>query len=129
MHPRYQDWLTYVFDHPVMDPQWFFAEHAPEFEGTETDYALLIAQTFQNSGKDLERFSDAQVNQGIWFLASPSCSNFSFSLREGTAPLPQKIAGIDSIFNLYRDCFATRCSEVLGHSNEPGASDLNPICY
>lgn len=129
MHPRYQEWLAYVFDHEVTKPQWYFAPNAPEFIGSNSDFALLIAQTFRRSGEDLRRFSDAQVNQGIWFLASPSCSNFFFSLRNGDASLEEKINGIHSIYDLYQKCFAGRCTETLGHMNEPGASDLNGICY
>lgn len=129
MHPRYQEWIQYVFDHPVNDPQWYFDRDAPRFEATQEDYADLIRETFLRSGEDLARFSDAQVNQGIWFLASPTGSHFIFSLRHGDVPTPKKVAGIQSIYDLYRDCFAKRCTETLGHIDEPGASDLNPICY
>jgi hypothetical protein len=129
MHPRYQEWISYVFDHTVTDPQWYFGADAPGFEGTEEDYAELIRDTFSRSGADLVRFSDAQVNQGIWFLASPTGSDFIFSLRDGTAPTPKKIAGIHSIYDLYRDCFAERCTQTLGHIDETGASERNPICY
>ena len=129
MHPRYQEWIRYVFDHPVNDPQWYFDLDAPGFEATQEDYADLIRETFSRSGEDLARFSDAQVNQGIWFLASPSGSDFIFALRDGDAPTPKQVAGIRSIYDLYRDCFAKRCAETLGHIDEPGASDLNPICY
>ena len=129
MHPRYQEWLTYVFDHPVTDPQWYFELDSPEFAGSESDFALLISQTFLRSGEDLQRFSDAQVNQGIWFLASTAGSSFILSLRDGQVPLIEKVTGIKNIFCLYRDCFAARCSETLGYRDEPGALDLNRICY
>jgi hypothetical protein len=129
MHPRYQEWIRYVFDHPVKDPQWYFDVDAPGFEATEEDYAELIRETFSRSGDDLALFSDAQVNRGIWFLASQTGSDFISSLRDGGAPTAKKIAGIRSIYILYRDCFAKRCSESLGHIDEPGASELNPICY
>jgi hypothetical protein len=129
MHSRYQEWIQYVFNHPVNDPQWYFDLDAPDFRAAEEDYADLICETFSRAGDDLVRFSDAQVNQGVWFLASPSGSNFIFSLRDGEVPTRKKVAGIRSIYDLYRDCFAKRCTETLGHVDEPGASDLNPICY
>jgi hypothetical protein len=102
---------------------------AAGFEASEEDYADLIRETFSRSGEDLSTFSDAQVNQGVWYLASPSCSSFIFSLRDGDVPTHKKVAGILSIYELYRDCFAKRCTETLGHTDEPGASDLNAICY
>jgi hypothetical protein len=129
MHPQYQEWIRYVFDHPVTEPHWHLAAEAPQFQTSQEDYAELIRETFSRSGEDLVSFSDAQVNQGIWFLASPTESDFIFSLRDGAVPTPKKVAGIRSIYDLYRDCFAKRCTETLGHSDEPGASDLNQICY
>jgi hypothetical protein len=128
-HPRYQEWLSFVFDHPVTEPQWYFQPDAPHFSGNETDFAELITQTFLRSGADLQRFPNAQVNQGLWFLVSPSGGDYIFSLRDGHAPLTQKVQGIHSILDLYRDCFAPRCAQVLGHTDEAGASDLNSICY
>jgi hypothetical protein len=129
IHPRYDEWIRYVFDHPVNDRQWYFDLDAPAFEATQEDYADLIRETFSRTGQDLVQFSDAQVDQGIWFLASASGSDFSFSLIEETVPTQKKINAIRSIYSLYRDCFARRCTEVLGHTDEPGASDLNSICY
>lgn len=128
MHPRYQEWIRYIFDHPVNDVQWYFDTDAPEFEATQEDYADLIRETFACSGRDLAEFSAAQVSQGIGFLSS-SGSEFAFSLTDGNVPTEKKVEGIRSIYHLYRDCFAKRCTEVLGHTDEPGASDLNSICY
>src|SRR5215471_4097093 len=123
MHQRYQEWLQYVFNHPVSDPEWYFDLAAPAFEATQEDYAELLRETFSRSGEDLAKFSDAQVNQGVWFLASPSGSNFIFSLQDGSVPAQKKVEGIRSIYELYRDCFAKRCTKTLGHIVEPGASD------
>jgi hypothetical protein len=129
MHSRYQEWLSFVFDHEVTDPQWHFQPGTLDFDGTETDYAVLIADTFQNSGRDLRRFSDAHVNQGLWMLVSPSGGDFIFSLRDGSAPLTAKVNGIRSVFDLYKHCLAPRCTQVLGHCNQSGSSPLNSICY
>ena len=118
-----------MFSHEVTDPQWHFDPDAPEFESTEEEQVELIRETFTRSGDDLRPFNDAQVNQGIWFLASPSCSDFMFSVRDGDVALAAKISAIQSIHLLYRDCFSKRCAESLGHIDEPGATELNPICY
>ncbi len=129
MHSRYKEWLQYVFGHSVTYPEWYFDLNAPSFEATQADYAQLIRETFERSGEDLAEFTDAQVNQGVWFLASPAGSDFMVSLRDGEAATSEKVAGIRSIYELYRNCFAKRCTETLGHIDEPAASDLNPICY
>lgn len=44
-------------------------------------------------------------------------------------PTAKKVAGIRAVFDLYRDCFAQRCTQTLGHIDELGASDLNRVCY
>ncbi len=129
MHPRYREWLDFVFDHEVSEPQWYFDLGAPCFDATEEEEVELIRETFTRSGGDLKRYSDAQVNQGIWFLVSPAGSDYMFSIRDSNVPSANRVAAIRSIYRLYRDCFAARCSEILGHDDEPGGSALNSICY
>ena len=118
-----------MFDHEVTDPQWYFDLDAPEFSNTDEENVELIRETFSRAGQDLAGYSDAQVNQGIWYLTSPSGSNHMFSIRDGQVSVEQKVQAIRSIYELYDGCFAKRCTEVLGHTDEPGGSDLNPICY
>ena len=136
MHPRYEEWLEFVFDHPVSDPAWYWDEDGPEFEAPEMDQAILIGETFTYAGRDLARFSDAQVNQGLWFLSSPALSDYGFSVKSETVPLEIRLAAIRGIYPLYRDCFQRRCAEKLSHLDRVGGrndlnlrTDLNPICY
>lgn len=128
-HPRYEQWIDFIFDHPMTDPAWYcdWDDELP-FEATETDIARLIAETFTNAWIDLARFTDAQVNRGLWFLASPGLSSFMRSLTNEEVPLEIRLAGIRSIFPLYRDFFQDRCPGILSHLSEMG-SDLNTICY
>ena len=72
---------------------------------------------------DVVRFSDAQVNEGIWELTSDL-----HALVSGEVPADIRLRSIRSIATLYRDCFATRCTPTLSHLDEDG-SELNPICY
>lgn len=127
---RYEAWLRHVFDHDVPDhlPHWYFDLDAPDFEASDLEIVALIQQTFERSGEDLQRYSDGQVNQGIWYLTSPSCSDFCFALKSNEVPIEERIGAIKSIYRLYADCFAKRCSETLNHLHEP-SSELNPICY
>lgn len=81
MHPRYRAWLDFVFNHPVSEPQWCFDPNAPQFEGSDEDYVELITLTFRDSAEDLSRFTDAQVDQGLWFLVSPSADFHVFGPR------------------------------------------------
>jgi hypothetical protein len=128
MNPRYQDWLKHIFDHEVKEPQWYFGENAPAFEASDDEITELLGQTFLNAGKDLTKYTDEQVDQGIWYLASSSGSNFMSALKSSEVPLAKRIEAIRNIFYLYSDCFAKRCAEALGHLSEEG-SPLNSSYY
>ncbi len=130
MNPRYQEWLKHVFDHEIKYPlpQWYWDEDAPSFEASDDEMTELISQTFRNAGKDLTKYTDAQVDQGIWYLAGTSGSNFMSALASSEVPLPKRLEAIGNIYYLYSDCFAKRCTEVLGHLSEEGSA-LNPSCY
>ncbi len=110
MSSRYQEWLNHVFDHEVADklPQWHYAEDAPMFEASDDEMTELIGQTFLNAGKDLTKYTDEQVDQGIWYFVSTSGANFLYSLKSPEVPLKKRLEAIQNIFHLYSDCFAKR---------------------
>jgi hypothetical protein len=128
MNSRYQEWLKHVFDHEVKKPQWYFDTDKPEFEASPIEIVELISQTFLRSGKDLLQYTDEKTDQGIWYFASSSGSNFSYSLKSSEVPLAKRLGAIENIFHLYSDCFAKRCTETLGHLSEE-SSALNSSCY
>jgi hypothetical protein len=131
MNSRYQEWLKYVFDHEDRGhllPQWYRDDDAPSFEASDDEIVDLISQTFRNAGKDLTKYTDAQVDQGIWYFVSESGAGFLRSLKSPEVPLEKRLEAIQNVFYLYSDCFAKRCDETLGHLSEVG-SPLNSSCY
>jgi hypothetical protein len=148
MHPRYNEWLEYVFDHLVTDPAWYWDTNSRGWDMDTADtvsdddwdayYAQyqveiveLLALTFQRAGTDLRQFTDAQVNQGLWYLTSIGSEYLHFITdrqHEYEIPLFYRLTVIEAIYDLYAYCFRTRCTETLSHLNEP-ASELNGICY
>lgn len=129
MHPRYSEWITHVFDHPVTRREWYHEWDCPTFEATNEDVADLVYETYLRSGEDLLRFSDEQVARGIRYLIDPGASDHAFWMSAEAVPLSTRIAGIRSISTLFRDCLSPRCAGALGHLDEPGGTDLNPIVY
>ena len=128
MNSRYQEWLKHVFDHEVQKKQWYFGEDVPSFEASANETTELLGQTFRNAGKDLLKFTDEQVDQGIWYLAGTSGSDFMSALSSSEVPLPKRLEAIGNIYYLYSDCFSKRCTEVLAHLSDEG-SPLNSSCY
>jgi hypothetical protein len=126
MSSRYQEWLKYLFDHEVKERAWYWEDGAPGFHASPAELTNLITETFSSSGKDLVSYTDAQVDQGIWYLASTS--ELMFALKSSEVPMAARLEAIRSILCLYSDCFAKRCTESLGHLGQEG-SELNSACY
>src|ERR1041384_6368922 len=72
--------------------------------------ARLIAETFENSGESLSRFSDAQLGQGFSFLLDAGGSEFMFSLVEAHVPVAVRLRALRSFVALFEQVMAVRCS-------------------
>jgi hypothetical protein len=121
-------WVHYVFDHPVTDTAWHFHVDAPDLRPPATQTAELIAETFERSGELLQRFTDAQLNQGLWFLVSSSSSDYLSCLTDASVPWPARRRTLRSFVPLFRNLMAARCTASLSHRRESGSA-LNSACY
>lgn len=127
----FEDWLICVFDHPVEEIKnaWYWDLDRDRWEEDSPQTVQFLTQTFESAGKVLKSYSDAQLNQGLWFLADNACSSHMFSLVNESAPWAARQRCIYSFHQLYEQCFAKRCTPHLSHIDEPGASPLNLVCY
>lgn len=131
----FENWIKYVFDHPVNKKQaWYFRNNRPYWNETSKP-ALTVAylsRFFSNPDTFAVPYSDAQLNQGLWFLADNACSNHIFALLAESVPLSERLACIRAMFILYERLFALRCSKHLSHTlinDDPKVNPLNGICY
>ena len=123
----FEEWVRYVFDHPVVKPEWYWGGDADSLDLDQAKLILYITQLFSRSAEVLSAFSDAQVDQGFWLLVgAPSELQI---LGEATLPITDRVCCIDSILVLFRDCFARRCTNHLSHIDKPGVGPLNSSCY
>jgi len=123
------DWLRQVFDNPVADPAWRWGVAADIPEPAPPDCVAYLTWLFEEPESALAPYSDAQINQGLWYLVSASCSNYAFSLIEPGVAWPQRRRGLRAMATLFERLFARRCSSHLLHLDEVGAGPLNPVCY
>src|SRR5881628_1430489 len=129
----FPDWVGHVFDHPVTDPAWYWADDAP-FWDLRRNSSLMVAyltRLFREPDAHLARFAPAQINQGLWYVVSPSCSDYAFCVFDAAVPLVERVECVGSVFDLYARCFARLCSNHYGHLDrgpEP-PSPVNSICY
>jgi len=124
-----QDWIAHVFNHPVSDPAWHWSLDAPEWVGNSEETLNLIAETFERSGDLLSCFTDAQLNQGFWYLISVTSSDFMHALSDQAIPLTNRIRAVHSFVPLFQQVMAVRCSHHLSHLDEQPANPLNSACY
>ena len=120
----YDKWLNCIFGSSVNQS---FSSSKLDKLDTKTTFNYFYT-TLLNSGSDLLRFSDKQVNNGLYSMLSPS-ANIIFALKEPSISAQDRTAAIRAIKILYTDCFEKRARPVLSHLNQPGASSINSICY
>lgn len=129
-------WVRHVFDHPVLDPQWWFlddeSEHFEEWN-EEADPARTLAfltQLFADPAFLIERFSRAQIDQGLHYLVSPSCSNYMHVLKDTSLPWAKRESCIEAMVPLYSKLMAAVYGADLGHTQR-GAPEEQPTfgCY
>jgi hypothetical protein len=125
----FQDWVRHVFEHPVTNPQWHFDLDADCWNGSPSTTADYLARCFEAADALLSPFSDAQVNQGLWYLANGSSSDHMFALVDEGAPWPLRRRAIQAMYDLFDQCLARRCSPHLMHLDETESSPVNMICY
>ena len=127
----FEEWLRHVFDHPVSDlnSAWYWDIDRDWWEEDSAATLEFMTRLFEHAAELLQPYSDAQLNQGLWFLVSNACSSHMFAPMNESLPWSARRRCILSIHQLYEQCFARRCSSHLSHIDEPGANPLNMVCY
>ena len=127
----FEEWIIFVFDHPAGDsrPEWYWDSEADWWNGPVAMTVEYLTRAFENTETVFASYSDSQLNQGLWYLASNACSAHMFALMDSSVPWLARQRCIRSIQMLYQDCFAQRCTPHLSHLDEPGAGQLNSVCY
>src|SRR5688500_4514654 len=88
----FSDWVAHVFDHPVTDPAWHWANDAPRWDpGRDPSRALAYLKgLFREPDVHLAPYSPAQKNQGLWYLADSACSDYGFCVLDPKLPLEER---------------------------------------
>ena len=63
----FDEWVKFVFDHPVSEPEWYW-EQAWKWEGSPNLLVKYATALFSNAGCLLQEYSPEQIEQGFWFL-------------------------------------------------------------
>jgi hypothetical protein len=125
----FEHWVEWVFDHPVTDPEWYQGENANLWTASPVVTVDYITRLFEAAPACLQKFSDAQASQGLWFLASSIVFDGLSNVYSEGVLRSQRHRCVSSIYTLFEEYFAGRCSPHLSHINEAGANPLNVTCY
>ena len=130
----YDEWLKWAFDHPVAaetEKEWWWGlpdeDEGGRWLDRPSERALgFVTKLFEDPLAYLSSYTDAQINQGIWFIVFRACSNHFEGLVDSRVDLSLRTRCIRSIEKLSRDLFAPRCSDDVRWN------DTNPLdlaCY
>jgi len=117
----YEEWISYVFDHPVLDPAWWWQEEDSEhyqFWDNDANPPLTLAfltRLFEEPAELIGRFSRAQIDQGLSYLVDNSCSSTMYVLLDRTLPWENRRRCFAGMASLYENLMAPVYRDDLGH--------------
>lgn len=130
MDIAFENWIRYILDCPVsqLPMDWDIDDAGWENIPPKVTVTYLT-KIFQDSDNILQSYSDTQVNQGFWYLISNFHSDCIYALFNESVPWQNRQCCIHSIFTLFQQYFAKKCSPHLDHLGEKNRNPLNSICY
>lgn len=66
----FDTYIRALFDHPVTDPAWYWADDAHLPEVSPRMACSYIGALFRNSEATLSQYPDDRISQGLWFICS-----------------------------------------------------------
>lgn len=131
MDETFEGWIAHCFDHPVQQPAWHFDVDAPVWSAPAATTLAYLTRLFTHPSALLEPYSDAQINQGLWYIGFAGNSDFVFALLDRTILLADRVACVASMTHLYDALFAPRCSATLARAPDAKRAEnpLNSACY
>ncbi|HBE21485.1 MAG TPA: hypothetical protein DEG17_10405 [Cyanobacteria bacterium UBA11149] len=75
MNTTLENWIKYIFEHPVNKIPWYWDIDEDGWEDIPPKVTVAyLTKIFAESENVLQSYSDAQLNQGFWYLISNNYS-------------------------------------------------------
>ena len=117
---RFDDWVRFVFDHPI-DEDWYFAD----------EYEVMLEDWCSSSQLNVERlaellrhpealtpFSREQIAHGFWFLLGPGAPFFNDSFYDASVYLDLRLGCIRAAAGFFELFIAKQCEGRDPHTHE-----------
>jgi len=128
MDSKYQDFIKFLFDREECNGDWRFDLEPEEPDLSGEEVVEYVQRMLKNYESDLANYTDWQLGLGIDYIFNNSCSDLSFYLRDGPAPVDKRVAAILALKVFFEKCLDKRCVPSLSHLSEKG-NKLNQFCY
>lgn len=124
-----EDWVAWVFDHSVKRPRMALEFRNKRWDHPTASTLQVITKLFESPALPLKRFSDAQLNQGFWFL----CRNGGAmqGLVDERIPWEMRLCCIRSFVALFRQplCGEMHSLPIPSGAARPGAHGSQPTQF
>jgi len=108
--------------------EWFFDLDGDWWDPEPQVGIAYLTRLFSNGPEVLERFSDAQIAQGLDGLINTTGVGDQPWMHSPFVPAAERVSAWEAVAIFFADVLAPRCSDTLGHLSEPGAP-LNNRTY
>lgn len=123
----FERWVRHVFDHPILEPQWYFHvedEHAEEWDSDANPARTVeyLTRLFREPAFLVGLYSRAQVDQGLSYIVDASGPCLISVVRDETLPLKDRCGCIVAIASLYADLMAPVYRNDIAHLQQHASS-------
>ncbi len=111
----YNRWINQIFNRKVLNQfelAWSGGWYGEMDNLSGLEKARLLVETFQNTERDLSRFSKKQVALGLKLLTGEA-EDALRCIYDVDVPAADRLEVVNSIFSLFRDCIAKRCRDIF----------------
>lgn len=135
----FERWVKYIFDHPAVEGQsywhtdWDTKDAYWDESKSPAITVSFMTQLFENAGEILAPYSNAQLSQSFWYVDN-EIEGYMYTLHNLAVPLTNRLRCIQSIYNLFEQVFAVRCSpehinDEINTQPPPPKNPLNTLCF
>jgi hypothetical protein len=129
----FEEWLDHIFDHPVTDPKWYTAYDRDYWDVRKQPLVTFdyFTKAFENPLAACSRYSDEQVNQGLWYMLDHDFQSLLWA-ENSSVPIANRQRVIKAMYVVFEQLFLPRCSQFLATFDDPEQREwkpLNSACY
>lgn len=126
---RFADWIDSVFKStPVLETVAVGLDEFQEIEESSHSTISNLTNLFLNAHELLKDYSDEEVSQGLYYLASNNFSQTMYALLDEEVPWVERQTCIQVMYTLFEQFFTRRCLPELSFPDRDVANPINFIC-